>query len=259
MDRSQSLRKLPSIPGGGTRDSEMDSKRTLSQPDRLNQTAPVSLRTSTSLNDLRKTNVKLRKDLEQERLYSKRLQREKVLELKQAREDEQRKFASLQTELKSRLHREKLNEMTALKEQLWKEKEKEILQIVKRKDEILKNAQLTWSKEKDEIYNKVKAEIFNEAREEAKRQFESERSHLEQEIRDLSRRNRELEDNLKNIQEQDKKKAEDIRRMFREHENETEKIKRNSWQENRRQVSFQNPKPSTNLKLIGLTLLLRVF
>lgn len=246
MDRSQSLRKLPSIPGVDAVNSEnMDVRRSQSQPERLDQTVPAqqntlqpgSSRSAAGINDLRRTNVQLRKDLEQERLYSKRLRREKVLEVKQAREDEQRKFNSLHTELKSRLHREKLNELTALKEQLWKEKEKEILQIVRQKDEVIKSAQLSWAKERDEIYSKVKIEIFNEAREEAKQHFEGERARLQQEIIDLSKKNRELEESNKNIQEQDKKKAEDIRRMFREHENELEKMKRNSWQESRRQVS----------------------
>ena len=245
MDRSQSLRKLPSVPGRvASDDSEMDVRRTLSHPDRLNQTAPelrsqaqpTSPRSLTSASDLRRTNVQLRKDLEQERLYSKRLRREKVMEVRQAREDEQRKFSSLQTELKSRLHREKVNEITALKEQMFKEKEKEILQIVKQKDEMIKSAQLNWAKEKEEICNRVKVEVFNEAREEAKKNLEGERVRLEQAIIDLSRRNKELEESYKNIQEQDKRKAEDIRRMFREHENELEKMKRNSWQESRRQV-----------------------
>ena len=245
MDRSQFLRKLPSVPGRvASDDSEMDVRRTMSHPDRLNQTAPelrsqaqpTSPRSLTSASDLRRTNVQLRKDLEQERLYSKRLRREKVMEVRQAREDEQRKFSSLQTELKSRLHREKVNEITALKEQMLKEREKEILQIVKQKDEMIKSAQLNWAKEKEEICNRVKVEVFNEAREEAKKNLEGERVRLEQEIIDLSRRNKELEESYKNIQEQDKRKAEDIRRMFREHENELEKMKRNSWQESRRQV-----------------------
>jgi hypothetical protein len=235
MDRSQSLKKIPSEEAAEFK----EGKRASSHPN-LSHSPSLSnaeLRSSRSVEDLRRKIVRLNKELEAEKAFAKQLRREKSIDLKHAREEEQRRSASMQTDLKTKLHKEKTNELTALKEQMHKEKEKEILQIIKQKDELLKTAQQSWLKEKDELRARMRAEIWSDAREESKKEFDRERTRLEQEVLDLRMQKKEMEEALKILQESDKRKADEIRKIFHEHEIELEKFKRNSWQESRRQVS----------------------
>ncbi|EDO34247.1 predicted protein, partial [Nematostella vectensis] len=187
--------------------------------------------------ELRRKLVHLNKELDQERVYVKQLRREKSVELRHLREDEQRKASTQLTELRSKLHKEKQNELTAQKEQLHREKEREIIQIIKQKDDALRTAQHEWAKEREELKGKLRAEVWSEAKEEAKKDSEREKVRLEQEIFDLRRQRKEVEDALKIIQDADKRKADEIRRIFHEHEVDMDKFKRNSWQESRRQMS----------------------
>lgn len=240
MSKSQSCKNL--APEG---DKVVDLRRASSQPLYTPQTtasessfAVVNASSKSSMDDMRRRIVQLNKELEQERTHSKNLKRDKALEVRQVRDEEQRKSAAMQTELRSKLHKEKMNELTALKEQLHKEKEKDIMQIIRQKDEILRTAQQAWAKEKDELKSKVRNELRSETRVDSKREFEKERSRLEQEIADLHRQKRELEDALKVVQDADKRKIDDIRRIHYEHEAELDKFKRNSWQESRQQVIY---------------------
>ena len=225
-------------------EKEVDSRRGSSQPFHTVQTTACDLSFAASntplkstMEDMRRRIVHLNKELEQERMHSKNLKRDKALEIRQVRDEEQRKAAAMQADLRSKLHKEKINEITALKEQLHKEKEKDIIQVMRQKDEALRNAQQAWAKEKEEMKSKLRNELRSESREDTKREFEKERGRLEQEIADLNRQKRELEETLKLVQGADKRKIDDIRRIHHEHEAELEKFKRNSWQESRQQVS----------------------
>lgn len=229
MNRSQSYRGLAAQNG---EDMPTDMARASSQPFLSGDTSP---RTNTS--DLRRRVVQLNRELEQERIYAKQVKRERSVEVRQAREDEQRKAGVMQSELRSKMHREKVNELAALKEQMHKDKEKEIVQIIRQKDDALRIAQHGWSKERDELRQKIRSELWSEAREEAKKEFDKERTRLEQEIVDLRYQKKELEESLKIVQEADKRKADEFRRIHYEHESEMDKFKKNSWQESRRQVS----------------------
>ncbi|XP_078358377.1 uncharacterized protein LOC144643107 isoform X2 [Oculina patagonica] len=240
MSRSQSWKNL-----GPEGEKTVDLKRASSQPLYTPQTTASESNVATasnlsfksSMEDMRRRIVHLNKELEQERVHSKNLKRDKAIELRQVRDEEQKKAAVMQADLKSKLHKEKMNELTSLKEQLHKEKEKEVMQIIRQKDEMLRSAQQAWAKEKDELKSKVRNELRGEAREDTKREFEKERGRLEQDIADLHRQKRELEETLKLVQGADKRKIDDIRRIHHEHEAELEKFKRNSWQESRQQMA----------------------
>lgn len=235
MNRSQSWKRIPSDEAAFKEDKRATSHPNLSHSSSLT----AELRGPRySTDDLRRKIVSLNKELEAEKAFVKQLRREKSIDLKHAREEEQRRAASMQTELKTKLHKEKTNELTALKEQIHKDKEKEILQIIKQKDDALRTAQQSWGKEKDELRGKLRGEIWSEAREESRKEFDRERTRLEQEILDLKMQKKELEEAYKTLQESDKRKADEIRKIFHEHELELEKFKRNSWQESRRQVSI---------------------
>lgn len=240
MSRSQSWKNL-----GPEGEKAVDLRRASSQPLYTPQTtanesnfASSNASFKSSMEDMRRRIVHLNKELEQERIHAKNLKRDKALEVRQVRDEEQKKAAAMQADLRSKLHKEKMNELTSLREQLHKEKEKEIMQIIRQKDEILRSAQQAWAKEKDEMKSKVRNELRSEAREDTKREFEKERGRLEQEIADLDRQKRELEETLKLVQGADKRKIDDIRRIHHEHEAELEKFKRNSWQESRQQVMY---------------------
>lgn len=231
MNRSKSWRTIPS-------ESEelSEEQRATSHPNL--GTTLGSTRHKSNVDELRRKIVRLNKELEEERTYIKQLRREKSVDLRQAKEEEQRRAVTQQTELKTKLHKEKANELAALKEQLHKEKEKEILQIIKQKDEVFKTAQLAWNKEREELRVRIRSEVWSDAREESRKEFDRERTKLEQDILDLQMQKKEIEENLKIVQESDKRKADDIRRLFHEHDVNMEKFKRNSWQESRRQVIF---------------------
>lgn len=241
MSKSQSWKNL-----GPEGEKVADLRRASSQPLHTPQTtanessfAASNTPLKSSMEDMRRRIVHLNKELEQERTHSKNLKRDKALEVRQVRDEEQRKAAAMQADLRSKLHKEKMNELTSLKEQLHKEKEKDIIQIIRQKDEALRTAQQAWAKEKEEMKSKLRSELRNESREDTKREFEKERGRLEQEIADLHRQKRELEDSLKLAQDADKRKIDDIRRIHHEHEAELEKFKRNSWQESRQQVGIK--------------------
>lgn len=240
MSRSQSWKTL-----GPEGEKAVDLGRASSQPLCTPQTttsesnvAASNLSLKSSMEDMRRRIVHLNKELEQERVHSKNLKRDKAIEVRQVRDEEQKKAAVMQAELRSKLHKEKMNELTSLREQLHKEKEKEVMQIIRQKDEMFRSAQQAWAKEKDELKSKVRNELRGEAREDTKREFEKERGRLEQDIADLHRQKRELEETLKLVQGADKRKIDDIRRIHHEHEAELEKFKRNSWQESRQQVMY---------------------
>ncbi|XP_022782887.1 uncharacterized protein LOC111323722 isoform X10 [Stylophora pistillata] len=239
MSKSQSWKDLE--PEG---EKVTDLRRPGSQPLHTPQAttnehsfAALNSSSKSGMDDMRRRIVQLNKELEQERTLTKNLRRDKALVVKQVRDEEQRKAIAMQTELKSKLHKEKINELTALKEQIRKEKEKEITQIIRQKDELLRTAQQAWGKEKDELKLKIRNELRGETREDSKREFEKERGRMEQEIADLHRQKRELDETLKLVQDADKRKIEDIRRIHHEHEAELDRFKRNSWQESRQQMA----------------------
>lgn len=240
MSGSQSWKNL-----GPEGEKTVDLRRASSQPLYTPQTtadesnlACTNAPSKSTMEDMRRRIVQLNKELEQERTHSKNLKRDKALEVRQVRDEEQKKASSMQADLRSKLHKEKMNELTSLREQLHKEKEKDIIQIIRQKDEAFRTAQQAWAKEKEEMKSKLRSELRSESREDTKREFEKERGRLEQEIADLHRQKRELEDTLKLVQGADKRKIDDIRRIHHEHEAELEKFKQNSWQESRQQVIY---------------------
>ncbi|XP_068745820.1 golgin subfamily B member 1-like isoform X2 [Montipora capricornis] len=240
MSRNISSKNLP--PEGEK--SSVELWRASSPPAQLhgvqttaNEASSAGPFNKSNMDDMRRRIVHLNKELEKERTYAKNLKRDKALEIRQVRDEEQKKAATMLADLRSKLNKEKLIELTSLREQLHKEKEKDIVKVLRQKDEAYRTAQQAWAKEKDEMKLKLRTELRSESREDTKREFEKERGRLEQEISDLNRQKKELEDTLKLVQDADKRKIDDIRRIHHEHESELEKFKRNSWQESRQQMA----------------------
>ncbi|XP_041122801.1 janus kinase and microtubule-interacting protein 1-like [Polyodon spathula] len=160
--------------------------------------------------------------------------REKLQEAKQSRELEQHKHTVLVTDLKAKLHEEKMKDLQAVREVLIKQHEQELTRIVKIRESELHRLQSLVNVLRDGAADKVKTVLLSEAREEARRAFDSERTKLQQENLELKSAKKQLEETLNNIMQADKAKAADLRTAYQSHQEETNRIKRDCEREIRR-------------------------
>lgn len=173
--------------------------------------------------------------------------REKLQEVKQEREQDQRKHTAFISELKAKLHEEKMKELQALREVLIRQHEQEVARLVKVKDSEIQRLLSTVNVLRDGAADKVKTALLNEAREEARKLFDSERIKMQQEIIELKSGKKQLEEALSNIMKADKMKAADLRVAYQSHQDEINRIKRECEKEIRKLVSS----PSTGVPLIS--------
>uniref|UniRef100_A0A4W3JCP1 Janus kinase and microtubule interacting protein 1 n=1 Tax=Callorhinchus milii TaxID=7868 RepID=A0A4W3JCP1_CALMI len=173
-------------------------------------------------------------ELQQEKGKVNKLEREKVQEVKQVRELEQHKHTVLITELKAKLHEEKMKELQAVRENLLKQHEQELARAMKIKDCEIQRLQSTVNVLRDGAADKIKTALLNEAREEARRGFDVERTKMQQEIMELKSVKKQFEESLSNIVQADKKKAADLRSAYQSHQDEISRIKRECERDIRR-------------------------
>jgi len=126
--------------------------------------------------------------------------REKIQEVKQEREQEQHKHTAYVSELKAKLHEEKMKELQSVRELLIRQHEQEVARMVKIKDSEIQRLQSTVNVLRDGAADKVKTTLVSEAKEEARKAFDSERMKLQQEILELKSGKKQLEEALKNSQ-----------------------------------------------------------
>lgn len=165
-----------------------------------------------------------------------RVEREKNQELRQAREHEQHKSAVLLTELKSKLHEEKMKELQAVRETLLRQHEAELLRVIKIKDNENQRLQALLHALHDSGPDKAKAALLSEAKEEARRGFEVEKVKMQQEISELKGAKRQAEEALTVVMQADKIKAAEIRSVYHLHQEEISRIKKECEREIRRLV-----------------------
>ncbi|XP_051893868.1 LOW QUALITY PROTEIN: janus kinase and microtubule-interacting protein 1-like [Pristis pectinata] len=173
-------------------------------------------------------------ELHQEKSKVNKLEREKVQEVKQVRELEQHKHTVLTTDLKSKLHEEKMKELQTVREILLKQHEQELARAIKIKDSEIQRLQSTVNVLRDGAADKVKTALLNEAREEARKAFDIERTKLQQEIVELKSAKKQVEETLNNTIQADKKKAADLRSAYQSHQDEITRIKRECERDIRR-------------------------
>nr|XP_058154085.1 janus kinase and microtubule-interacting protein 3 isoform X4 [Dasypus novemcinctus] len=173
-------------------------------------------------------------ELQQEKSKVSRVEREKNQELRQVREHEQHKNAVLVTELKSKLHEEKLKELQAVRETLLRQHEAELLRVIKIKDNENQRLQALLSAVRDGAPDKVKTVLVSEAKEEAKKGFEVEKIKMQQEISELKGAKKQVEEALTLAIQADKVKAAEIRSVYHLHQEEISRIKRECEREIRR-------------------------
>uniref|UniRef100_A0A8C3H8X6 Janus kinase and microtubule interacting protein 2 n=1 Tax=Chrysemys picta bellii TaxID=8478 RepID=A0A8C3H8X6_CHRPI len=173
-------------------------------------------------------------ELHQEKSKVSKLEREKIQETKRIRELEQRKQTVQITELKAKLHEEKMKELQAVRENLIKQHEQEITRTVKVRDSEIQRLKSALYALRDGSSDKVRTALTIEAREEARKQFDSERLKLLQEITELKSAKKQVDEALTNMIQADKIKAGDLRSEHQSHQEAISKIKWESERDIRR-------------------------
>lgn len=164
------------------------------------------------------------------------MEREKNQEVKLIKEHEQHKNTVTVTELKAKLHEEKMKELQAVREGLLRQHEAELLRVIKIKDNEIQRLQALLNVVRDGTPDKVKTMLFCEAKEEAKKGFEGEKTKMQQEILELKGAKKQVEEALSVVVQADKIKAAEIRSVYHLHQEEITRIKRECEREIRRLV-----------------------
>ncbi|XP_037660794.1 janus kinase and microtubule-interacting protein 3 isoform X12 [Choloepus didactylus] len=198
-------------------------------------------------------------ELQQEKSKVSRVEREKNQELRQVREHEQHRSAVLLTELKSKLHEEKMKELQAVREALLRQHEAELLRVIKIKDNENQRLQALLGAVRDGTPDKVKTVLFSEAKEEAKKGFEVEKIKMQQEISELKGAKKQVEEALTLVIQADKVKAAEIRSVYHLHQEEISRIKRECEREIRRLEQQLDEKDARRfqLKIAELSAIIR--
>ncbi|XP_078506781.1 janus kinase and microtubule-interacting protein 2 [Lissotriton helveticus] len=164
-------------------------------------------------------------ELHQEKSKVTKLEREKNQETKRIKEQEQHKQTVLVTELRAKLHEEKMKELQAVRENLIKQHEQEMARTGKIKEVEIQRLKSVVNALRDGSSDKVRTALTSEAREEARRLFDSERLKLLQEITELKLAKKQVDESLTQITHADKLKAGDLRSEHQSHQEAISKIK----------------------------------
>uniref|UniRef100_A0A4W3JHY0 Janus kinase and microtubule interacting protein 3 n=1 Tax=Callorhinchus milii TaxID=7868 RepID=A0A4W3JHY0_CALMI len=173
-------------------------------------------------------------ELQQEKSKVSKLEREKNQEVKQIKEQEQHKHTVLVTELKAKLHEEKMKELQAVRETLLRQHEAELLRVIKIKDNDNQRLQALVNALRDGAAEKVKSMLYTEAKEEARKVFEVEKIKMQQELSEQKGAKKQVEEALSQAVHADKMKAAEIRSIYHLHQEEISRIKRDCEREIRR-------------------------
>ncbi|XP_055962707.1 janus kinase and microtubule-interacting protein 3 isoform X11 [Sorex fumeus] len=198
-------------------------------------------------------------ELQQEKSKVSRVEREKSQELRQAREHEQHRSAVLLTELKSKLHEEKVKELQAVREALLRQHEAELLRVIKIKDNENQRLQALLQGLRDGAPDRAKTALLSEAKEEAKRGFEVEKVKMQQEICELKGAKRQVEEALTVAIQADRIKAAEMRSVYHLHQEEMSRIKKECEREIRRLEQQLDEKDARRfqLKIAELSAIIR--
>uniref|UniRef100_A0A7N5JYW3 Janus kinase and microtubule interacting protein 3 n=1 Tax=Ailuropoda melanoleuca TaxID=9646 RepID=A0A7N5JYW3_AILME len=196
-------------------------------------------------------------ELQQEKSKVGRVEREKNQELRQVREHEQHKNAVLLTELKTKLHEEKMKELQAVREALLRQHEAELLRVIKIKDNENQRLQALLHALRDGAPDKAKIVLLSEAKEEAKKGFEAEKIKMQQEISELKGAKKQVEEALTIAVQADKIKAAEIRSVYHLHQEEISRIKKECEREIRRLQLDEKDARRFQLKIAELSAIIR--
>ncbi|XP_069620182.1 janus kinase and microtubule-interacting protein 2 isoform X2 [Ranitomeya imitator] len=180
--------------------------------------------------DLRTKLTDIQIELHQEKSKVTRLEREKNQDNKRIKEQEQHRHTATVSELKAKLHEDKMKELQAVRENLIKQHEQEMSRMVKLKEAEILRLKSAVNALRDGSSDKVRTALTTEAREEARKVFDSERLKLLQEITELKSAKKQVDEALNNMIQADKIKAGDLRS---EHHSHQEAIAKFKWESER--------------------------
>ncbi|XP_073431347.1 janus kinase and microtubule-interacting protein 2 [Dendrobates tinctorius] len=180
--------------------------------------------------DLRTKLTDIQIELHQEKSKVTRLEREKNQDSKRIKEQEQHRHTAAVSELKAKLHEDKMKELQAVRENLIKQHEQEMSRMVKLKEAEILRLKSAVNALRDGSSDKVRTALTTEAREEARKVFDSERLKLLQEITELKSAKKQVDEALNNMIQADKIKAGDLRS---EHHSHQEAIAKFKWESER--------------------------
>ncbi|XP_042623989.1 janus kinase and microtubule-interacting protein 3 isoform X12 [Cyprinus carpio] len=205
--------------------------------------------------ELRAKLTEIQIELQQEKTKVSKLEREKSQEVRH----EQHKSTVVVTELKAKLHEEKLRELHSVRETLLRQHESELVRVIKIKDGEIQRLQALISALRDGSTDKVKSALMAEAREECRRSFDGERMRLLKEISELKAVKRQMEEALNVAVQADKIKAAEIRSVYHLHQEEINRIKRECEREIRRLMQQLDEKDARRfqLKIAELSAIIR--
>ncbi|XP_013913184.1 PREDICTED: janus kinase and microtubule-interacting protein 3 isoform X8 [Thamnophis sirtalis] len=196
-------------------------------------------------------------ELQQEKSKASKLEREKNQETRQIKEHEQHKNTVIVTELKAKLHEEKMKELQGVREGLLRQHEAEILRVIKIKDNEIQRLQTLLNAVRDGTPDKVKTVLYSEAKEEAKKGFEAEKIKMQQEILELKGAKKQVEEALSVVIQADKIKAAEIRSVYHLHQEEITRIKRDCDREIRKLQLDERDARRFQLKIAELSSIIR--
>ncbi|XP_059387358.1 janus kinase and microtubule-interacting protein 3-like isoform X13 [Carassius carassius] len=203
--------------------------------------------------ELRAKLTEIQIELQQEKTKVSKLEREKSQEVRH----EQHKSTVAVTELKAKLHEEKLRELHSVRETLLRQHETELVRVIRIKDGEIQSLQALVSALRDGSTDKVKSAMMAEAREECRRSFDVERMRLLQEISELKAVKRHMEEALNMAVQADKSKAAEIRSVYHLHQEEINRIKRECEREIRRLQLDEKDARRFQLKIAELSAIIR--
>ncbi|XP_026107793.1 janus kinase and microtubule-interacting protein 3-like isoform X8 [Carassius auratus] len=203
--------------------------------------------------ELRAKLTEIQIELQQEKTKVSKLEREKSQEVRH----EQHKSTVVVTELKAKLHEEKLRELHSVRETLLRQHESELVRVIKIKDGEIQRLQALVSALRDGSTDKVKSALMVEVREECRRTFEGERMRLQKEISELKLVKRQMEEALNVAVQSDKIKAAKIRSVYHLHQEEINRIKRECEREIRRLQLDEKDARRFQLKIAELSAIIR--
>ncbi|XP_067286074.1 janus kinase and microtubule-interacting protein 3 isoform X9 [Pseudorasbora parva] len=205
--------------------------------------------------ELRAKLTEIQIELQQEKTKVSKLEREKSQEVRH----EQHKSTVVVTELKAKLHEEKLREMHSVRETLLRQHESELVRVIKIKDGEIQRLQALVGALRDGSTEKVKSALMAEVREESRRSFEVERMRMQQEISELKAVKRQMEEALSMAVQADKIKAAEIRSVYHLHQEEINRIKRECERDIRRLMQQLDEKDARRfqLKIAELSAIIR--
>uniref|UniRef100_A0A8C6PD86 Janus kinase and microtubule interacting protein 2 n=1 Tax=Nothobranchius furzeri TaxID=105023 RepID=A0A8C6PD86_NOTFU len=195
--------------------------------------------------DLRSKLTDIQIELHQEKCKVSKLERDKVQEVKRAREQEQHRHTAMLTEQRAKWHEEKQKELQTLRENLTRQHEQELARHAKIKDQENQRLKAALNAMRDGSGEKVRTALTLEAKEEARRFFDQERVRLLQEIGELKAAKKQTDEALSNMIQADKMKAGDLRVEHQQHQEQISKIKWDCERDIRRLVDEIKSKDRT--------------